>query len=105
MEAEEIQPVFYGESFYEVRLRLELRKSQANLSRDELLRFNSSLKLSGVLLHELQVYCIAKGKDHKTYEDDANPSIVSTAKEGLILSVVSHAEKGYYHKALDKGHL
>ena len=41
-------------------------------------------------LHEPQVYCIAKGKDHKPYEYGAKASIVSTAREGIILSAVSH---------------
>ena len=53
-------------------------------------------------LHESQVYCIAKGKDHKSYEYGANPSIVSTAKEGLILSVVSHTENIHDNKTLDE---
>lgn len=43
-------------------------------------------------LHEPQVYCIAKGKDHKPYEYGAKASIVSTAKDGIILSAVSHKE-------------
>jgi len=43
-------------------------------------------------LHEPQVYCIAKGKDHKSYEYGAKASIVSTAQEGIILSAVSHPE-------------
>lgn len=43
-------------------------------------------------LHEPQVYCIAKGKDHKPYEYGAKASIVSTAKGGVILSAVSHAK-------------
>lgn len=41
-------------------------------------------------LHEPQVYCIAKGKDHKPYEYGAKASVVSTAKEGIILAAVHH---------------
>ena len=33
-------------------------------------------------LHEPQVYCLAKGKDHKSYEYGAKASIVSTPKKG-----------------------
>ena len=42
-------------------------------------------------LHEPQVYCIAKGKDHKPYEYGTKASIVSTATDGIILAVQSHA--------------
>jgi len=41
-------------------------------------------------LHEPQVYCIAKGKDHKQYEYGSKASIASTAKSNLIVGVVSH---------------
>jgi len=41
-------------------------------------------------LHEPQVYCIAKGKDHKAYEYGTKASVVSTAKKGIILAAVHH---------------
>jgi IS5 family transposase len=41
-------------------------------------------------LHEPQVYCIAKGKDHKQYEYGNKVSIASTAKGNLIVGAVSH---------------
>ena len=41
-------------------------------------------------LHEKQVYCIAKGKDHKQYEYGNKVSVASTAKRNLIVGVVSH---------------
>ena len=41
-------------------------------------------------LHEPQVYCIAKGKDHKQYEYGNKVSVASTAKSNLIVGVVSH---------------
>ncbi len=41
-------------------------------------------------LHEPQVYCIAKGKDHKPYEYGNKVSVASTAKGNLIVGVVSH---------------
>ena len=43
-------------------------------------------------LHEQQVYCMAKGKDHKQYEYGNKVSIASTAKSNLIVGVVSHAK-------------
>ncbi len=41
-------------------------------------------------LHERQVYCIGKGKDHKQYEYGNKVSVASTAKSNLIVGVVSH---------------
>ena len=43
-------------------------------------------------LHEPQVYCIAKGKDHKQYEYGSKASIASTATSNLIVGVVSHEQ-------------
>ena len=43
-------------------------------------------------LHEKQVYCIAKGKDHKQYEYGNKVSVASTAKGNLIVGVVSHEQ-------------
>ena len=52
-------------------------------------------------LHEPQVYCIAKGKDHKPYEYGSKASIVSTAKNGIILSAVSHDKNIHDAHTLD----
>lgn len=41
-------------------------------------------------LHEPDVYCIAKGKDHVQYEYGNKVSIASTAKSNLIVGVISH---------------
>jgi len=46
-------------------------------------------------LHEPQVYCVAKGKDHKQYEYGAKASVVSTAQRGIILAAVHHEENVY----------
>ena len=46
-------------------------------------------------LHETQVYCIAKGKDHKTYEYGNKVSIAATAKSNIIVGVVSHEKNQY----------
>lgn len=53
-------------------------------------------------LHEPQIYCVAKGKDHKPYEYGTKASIVSTAKDGIILSAVSHPENIHDSKTLDE---
>lgn len=42
-------------------------------------------------LHEPNVYCMAKGKDHVPYEYGNKVSIASTAKSNIIVGVVSHA--------------
>ncbi len=59
-------------------------------------------------LHEPQVYCIAKGKDHTPYEYGTKASIVSTAKGGIILSAESHDKNIHDSKTLesvlDKAH-
>ena len=41
-------------------------------------------------LHEPDVYCIGKGKDHKPYEYGNKVSIASTAKTNIIVGVTSH---------------
>jgi len=43
-------------------------------------------------LHEPQVYCLAKGKDHKQYEYGNKASIASTVRSNIIVGVVSHAQ-------------
>jgi IS5 family transposase len=46
-------------------------------------------------LHEPQVYCMAKGKDHVQYEYGNKVSIASTHKSNIIVGVVSHDENIY----------
>jgi IS5 family transposase len=43
-------------------------------------------------LHEPDVYCIAKGKDHKAYEYGNKVSIATTAHSNVIVGVVSHED-------------
>jgi len=43
-------------------------------------------------LHEPQVYCVAKGKDHKQYEYGSKASVACTARSNIIVGVVSHAQ-------------
>jgi len=41
-------------------------------------------------LHEPDVYCIGKGKDHKPYEYGNKVSVAATSKTNIIVGVVSH---------------
>ena len=41
-------------------------------------------------LHEPDVYCVGKGKDHKPYEYGRKASVVSTLKSQVIVGVESH---------------
>jgi len=41
-------------------------------------------------LHEPDVYCIGKGKDHKPYEYGNKVSVAATAQSNIIVGVVSH---------------
>ncbi|MDR4516384.1 MAG: IS5 family transposase [Nitrosomonas sp.] len=43
-------------------------------------------------LHEPQVYCVAKGKDHKQYEYGSKASIACTARNNIIVGVVNHEQ-------------
>ncbi len=43
-------------------------------------------------LHEPQVYCVGKGKEHKKYEFGAKGSIAVTKESGIIVGAVSHPQ-------------
>lgn len=51
-------------------------------------------------LHEPQVYCVAKGKDHKQYEYGSKASIASTAQGNLIVGVVNHEQNRHDNHTL-----
>ena len=53
-------------------------------------------------LHEPQVYCMAKGKDHKAYEYGSKATIVSTVKRGIIVAAVSHEENKHDSHCLEE---
>jgi IS5 family transposase len=44
-------------------------------------------------LHESEVYCVEKGKDHKVYEYGRKASIVSTKSSTIIAGVRLETEK------------
>ena len=51
-------------------------------------------------IHEPQVYCIGKGKDHKKYEFGAKASIAVTKNHGIIVGAVSHRKNVHDSKTL-----
>lgn len=51
-------------------------------------------------LHEPQVYCLSKGKEHKKYEFGSKASVVMTKTSGVIVGAVAHAENLYDGDAL-----
>lgn len=51
-------------------------------------------------LHEPQVYCLSKGKEHKKYELGSKASVVMTKTHGVIVGAVAHGENLYDGDAL-----
>jgi len=51
-------------------------------------------------LHESDVYCVGKGKDHKAYEYGRKASVVSTKDSNIIVGVASHDEHEHDSKTL-----
>jgi IS5 family transposase len=51
-------------------------------------------------LHEPQVYCLSKGKEHKKYEFGSKASVVMTKTSGVIVGAVAHEENLYDGDAL-----
>jgi IS5 family transposase len=51
-------------------------------------------------LHEPQVYCLSKGKEHKKYEFGSKASVVMTKTAGVIVGAVAHAQNLYDGDAL-----
>jgi len=51
-------------------------------------------------LHESDLYCVGKGKDHKAYEYGRKASVVSTKETNIIVGVASHDEHEHDSKTL-----
>lgn len=51
-------------------------------------------------LHEPQVYCVSKGKEHKQYEFGSKTSVVMTKTSGVIVGAMAHEENLYDGDAL-----
>ncbi len=59
---------------------------------------NSSNKIYS--LHEPQVYCVGKGKEHKKYEFGAKASVAVTKDSCIIVGAVSHPKNEHDSKTL-----
>lgn len=64
------------------------------------LRQQSGDKNKVYSLHEPQVYCMSKGKEHKKYEFGSKASVVMTKTHGVIVGAVAHEENLYDGDAL-----
>jgi IS5 family transposase len=64
------------------------------------LRQQSSDRNKIYSLHEPQVYCLSKGKEHKKYEFGSKASVVMTKTSGVIVGALAHAENLYDGDAL-----
>jgi IS5 family transposase len=62
-------------------------------------RFKDSGKIYS--LHEPEVYCVSKGKEHKKYEFGAKASMVVGKNGGVILGAYSLPENDYDGHALE----
>lgn len=51
-------------------------------------------------LHEPEVYCVGKGKDHKPYEYGSKASVVATLSDHIIVGVASHGSHEHDSKTL-----
>lgn len=69
---------------------------------DRLLKQKKQDKNKLYSLHEPQVECIAKGKAHQKYEFGCKVSIVTTHKEGLVLSSIALSGNPYDGHTLAK---
>jgi len=72
----ELQRNLSSESYKKYEEKLELFERVINQKRDDKNKIYS--------LHELEVYCISKGKEHKKYEFGSKASIVTTKNSGII---------------------
>lgn len=81
------------------RLVRELRRK---MSREQIKNYEDKLKLYETVLkqkkgdknkiyslHELEVYCISKGKEHKRYEFGTKASIVITKNSGIVVGALN----------------
>ena len=68
------------------------RYQQDFLLYERVLRQQGNDKNKIYSLHEPQVYCVGKGKDHNQFEYGSKASIASTAQGNLIIGVVSHEQ-------------
>jgi IS5 family transposase len=85
-----------------------LREIERKLPASSLGRYSQEIKIFQQILeqnkdstdkiysiHEPQVYCISKGKDHKKYEYGSKASIVVTKNSGIIVGAVHFSKNKY----------
>lgn len=85
-----------------------VRELERKLPASTLARYSEELKLFQQILeqkkdsknkiysiHEPQVYCISKGKEHKKYEYGSKVSIVVTKNSGIIVGAVNFSKNHY----------
>jgi len=85
-----------------------IRELERKLPASTLARYSEELKLFQQILdqkkdsknkiysiHEPQVYCISKGKEHKKYEYGSKVSIVVTKNSGIIVGAVNFSKNHY----------
>ena len=79
-----------------------VRELQRNLSSQRYKKYEKRLKVFDRVikqkkndkdkiysLHELEVYCISKGKEHKKYEFGSKASIITTKNSGIIIGAMN----------------
>ena len=77
------------------QLKHKMTKEQTKLHDDKFTLFTKVLnqqkndKNKVYSLHEPDVYCIAKGKEHKTYEFGCKASIAVTKTNGIIVGATT----------------
>jgi hypothetical protein len=77
----ELQRNFSSESYKKYEKKLEIFERIINQKREDKNKLYS--------LHELEVYCISKGKEHKKYEFGSKASIVTTKNSGIIIGAMN----------------
>jgi IS5 family transposase len=77
----ELQRNLSSESYKKYEKKLEIFERIINQKREDKNKLYS--------LHELEVYCISKGKEHKKYEFGSKASIVTTKNSGIIIGAMN----------------
>lgn len=85
-----------------------VRELERKLTNEQKLKYESKIKIFNRILtqkkndtekiysiHEPQVYCVSKGKEHKKYEFGSKASIILTKRSGIIVGAYS-LEKNEY---------
>ncbi len=90
----ELERKLESETMNYYREEIEIYKKVLNQKREDKEKIYS--------LHELEVCCIAKGKEHKQYEFGSKAAIAITKKSGIIVGTASFSKNIYDGKTLDE---